>query len=61
MISFNEAVALIRADYEPIARTVVRRLVRANRRRPVHPHVVHAIAMVVANRTTRKLINRKAA
>jgi hypothetical protein len=60
MITFTEAIAIIRADYEPIARTVVRRLVRATKRRPVDPHVVHAIARVVANRRTRKLISRKA-
>ena len=61
MITFIEAIGIIRADYEPIARTVIRRLAKATRRRPVHPHVVHAIAKVVANRKTRKLINRKAA
>jgi predicted nucleic acid-binding protein len=61
MITFKEAIGLIRADYEPIARTVVRRLARATKRRPVNPIVIHAIARVVANRKTRKLINRKAA
>jgi hypothetical protein len=60
MISYKEAVAIIRADYEPIARTVVRRLARATKRRPVHPHVIHAIARVEGNRQTRKVINRKA-
>jgi hypothetical protein len=61
MITFVEAIGIIRADYDQISRNVVRRLAKATKRRPCAPIVVHAIARVVANRKTRKVINRKAA
>ena len=60
MITFKEAIGIIRYDYEQHSRSIVRRLAKATKRKPVHPIVIHAIARVIANRQTRKVINKAA-
>jgi hypothetical protein len=61
MITFIEAIQILRADYEQVSRTAVRRLAVATKRRPVHPHVVHAIGMAAMRKSWRYVINRKKA
>lgn len=56
-ITFREAIAIIRADYEQVSRTAVRRLAKATKRRPVQPIVVHAIGMAAMGKKVRYRIN----
>jgi hypothetical protein len=58
-ITFIEAIKILRADYEQVSRTTVRRLAQATKRRPVHPHIVHAIGMAAMRKPLRYVINRK--
>ena len=57
MIPFIEAVQLLCADYPQVARSATRRLAQATKRRPVHPHVVHAIGMASMGKKVRYRIN----
>ena len=58
-ITYMEAVRLIYADYQPVARSAVRRLAAATKRRPAHPHIFHAIAIATMRKKLRYRINQK--
>jgi hypothetical protein len=61
MITFIEAIKILRADYHQVSRRAVRRLAKVTKYRPVHPHVVHAIGIVAMNKPLRFRINKKKA
>jgi hypothetical protein len=58
-ITFIEAIKILRADYEQVSRRAVRRIAQATKRRPVHPHVVHAIGIVAMNKPLRYRVKKK--
>jgi len=59
MITFIDAVQILCADYQQVARSATRRLAQATKRKPVLPIYVHAIGIATMRKPWRHVINRR--
>lgn len=59
MITFIEAIKILRADYEQVSRRAVRRLAKVTKYQPVAAIYVHAIGIAAMRKPWRHSINKR--